>query len=1424
MSIDSPWPVFSSWARRGLALLALVSLIWTPLDALADRTINSATLNGGASVTVAPGATITAAVNVTTTGSGSNTRWRSTGWLISTTPPGSVTCVDHPNHDVNGSFNETFSITAPLVAGTYSAYFIAYNNDSCSGGASTTYTLSNGVTVTANPVPTTTSISPASKFVGAAGFTMTVNGTGFVSGSSVVRFNGANRTTTFISTTQLQATIPASDMLTAGSYNITVFNPTPGGGTSNAQVFTVSPGPPAATTNAATGVTKSVATLNGTVSANGASTTVTFEWGLTAAYGETIAATPGTVASGTSAVSATVEDVNCNTLFHYRVKATNSVGTTTGLDNTFTTTACTSPYPATACAATRYGTDLGCTANDVSLTAISLAPGGISSCVSGTPVLLDLDLTVNFSSPDRYDVGVFIANDGKLPTVLPANGGAGSCSVDVLPITPPAFGYTFPDLDGVPQGTADSCGDGNSSINGGTGSGVKRMTGVSLPCYASPSSGGKLFVPFSISWNSQKSPIGSLCTSNLYPVPGTSAKCNAPLSSVAINVVVLPVVTISDGITSINPGANTTYTAAVTNNSGGTLQDSVFKSPAVTDPLTPLTINSVVCTASGGATCPAMTSAAMITAMQGAGITIPSASLPNNGSLSFAINATLAGTANLGSNLIKTASITIGSNTSSASDSDLIVLAPYVTKSFASNSISEGAASLLTITLTNPTASPITGVAFTDTYPAGLVNTSSAGGATSCGGTVTAANDGGSVALSGGTIPASSNCTVTVNVTSATAGSYLNSTGTVSSSWGSISAASATLTVNVALFGAFNACDVAAAPNANCTNTTTSTNSRITTKIAGTAFTLDLVALKTNGTRNTSYNSTVLVELLDASNNGGALDAYNCRNTWTVITPTLTPNPAFSPSDNGLINVGPFTVPEAYRDVRVRVTNVGGSSKIGCSTDNFSIRPNTLIVSATDNTWTTIGTTRSLNNTSATGPGCSAVNTPVGCTGVIHKAGQAFTVTATAKNSASATTLNYTGTPAVTTSACAGTACTAGTFPFVLGTASTFASGVLTSNLATYAEVGAFTLTLQDSAFATVDASDTAASCAGYYVCGSTSAGRFVPDHLSITANSIVPGCGTFTYFGQDGFTTTFTLTAENSSNATTANYVGIGNAASLAKLPLTAWGAAPASTSSPGFGFAASSWAPSQPAGAAIAASATAPTATNGNTWVAGTTTVTAKHQITRPTAPAVPTTTTVSSSPVDSDGVTVSAPVSLGAPEQRFGMLRMDNSYGSELLPIRVAVRSLYCKAVGGSACTQWLTNTADSCTSFTPAIGSLGVTYRAPATVTNQLANSNFRITGTDPNTGAGSTGNWMTAANPTTLNQGIGTIILNRPCEGGPSPDCTTAVGSVDLTLDLSTNFPWLMGTWTSAGAWNESPTARLKFGSPKAPYIYLRERY
>lgn len=79
--------------------------------------------------------------------------------------------------------------------------------------------------------PQLTDMSPTSATAGSGSFVLTVNGWNFTSGSTV-RWNGVNRPTVFVSSTQLRATISATDVATAGTATVTVFNSGAGGGIS----------------------------------------------------------------------------------------------------------------------------------------------------------------------------------------------------------------------------------------------------------------------------------------------------------------------------------------------------------------------------------------------------------------------------------------------------------------------------------------------------------------------------------------------------------------------------------------------------------------------------------------------------------------------------------------------------------------------------------------------------------------------------------------------------------------------------------------------------------------------------------------------------------------------------------------------------------------------------------------------------------------------------------------------------------------------------------------------------------------------------------------------------------------------------------------------------------------------------------------
>jgi hypothetical protein len=128
----------------------------------------------------------------------------------------------------------TVTITAADIEAAGTATITAANPGSA---------VSNALTLAiSNPAPVLTSISPTSTPAGGFGVTVTVNGTGFVRASKV-RWNGADRPTAYVSGTRLSATVPAADIAAVGTASITVYNAAPGGGTSSAQTFTITPTP-----------------------------------------------------------------------------------------------------------------------------------------------------------------------------------------------------------------------------------------------------------------------------------------------------------------------------------------------------------------------------------------------------------------------------------------------------------------------------------------------------------------------------------------------------------------------------------------------------------------------------------------------------------------------------------------------------------------------------------------------------------------------------------------------------------------------------------------------------------------------------------------------------------------------------------------------------------------------------------------------------------------------------------------------------------------------------------------------------------------------------------------------------------------------------------------------------------------------------
>ncbi len=100
--------------------------------------------------------------------------------------------------------------------------------------------------------------------------------------------------------------------------------------------FTTLGGPPSASTYSAYDITSSGSSFAGYVDPNSLSTVVTFEYGTTISYGQTVTADESPLAD-VSGVTADVTGLSVATIYHYRVKAVNAEGTTYGDDITFTT-------------------------------------------------------------------------------------------------------------------------------------------------------------------------------------------------------------------------------------------------------------------------------------------------------------------------------------------------------------------------------------------------------------------------------------------------------------------------------------------------------------------------------------------------------------------------------------------------------------------------------------------------------------------------------------------------------------------------------------------------------------------------------------------------------------------------------------------------------------------------------------------------------------------------------------------------------------------------------------------------------------------------------------------------------------------------------------------------------------------------------
>lgn len=695
-----------------------------------------------------------------------------------------------------------------------------------------------------------------------------------------------------------------------------------------------------------------------------------------------------------------------------------------------------------------------------------------------------------------------------------------------------------------------------------------------------------------------------------------------------------------------------------------------------------------------------------------------------------------------------------------------------VTMSFSPATIPVGGTARLTITIQNrPPPGKPSGIAFTDLYPTNLLNAAKPNVVNSCGGTVVAVPGGNSLSLAGGKIGGKNSCTVSVTVTSTVVGTYLNSSGIVTSTKaGSTGPATAMLTVSGAEWvppDGFNAFDT--------TTPAGSVAGMIRTKVAASAFALDVIALKAGGSAvETAFTGDVALELVDAASGGACAGLPLIRALGTLT---------FGSSDQGRKRLPGINEANAWPNVRVRMRYPasGTPTVMACSSDAFAIRParfGAVMVSDADSL--TAGTRRTLANTAASG-------------GVVHRAGRPFRLETMALNASGAPTSNYAGSPVANGLTCVLPAsCVLGVFDTGSWSAS---SGRLVTTTARYGEVGALSLRLEDASFAVVDAADGSTPAERTVQSPVFTVGRFVPDHFDLTPASAPQfltfndaACSTraFTYVGQPFAYATVpqaTITAKNAAGAPTQNYAG-----ALWKL-VPAWVTQNYMTAT----------------GTLDTGLIGAPVVTASG---AGTGILEANpaDQLafvrTTPVAPfAAAITLTMGVRDESEAAVTGNGIIDTASPavftniafdagnEFRFGRLTIANAHGSELRALPVPLETQYWDG------SHFVRNIVDDCTQLTA----------------GHIALSNWRRDLAPCETSAVLSGRFVA---------GRGNLRLSAPGAGN--------TGSVDLTLQLGTtasgsacvggiptaavpaSLTWLQGAW-SGGAYTQNPTARASFG-------------
>jgi uncharacterized repeat protein (TIGR01451 family) len=368
------------------------------------------------------------------------------------------------------------------------------------------------------------------------------------------------------------------------------------------------------------------------------------------------------------------------------------------------------------------------------------------------------------------------------PAAIPPGGSStltftiGNPAGNPFPLTGIGFTDTLPSglVVATPNGLLDTCG---ATITAAAGSSTITVAGVALAAGSS--------CTISLGVTTTATAPGDYTNTTSAP---TSAEGGSGTPATAdLAVVVPPTIAKSFGDASIPVGASTSLSFTVTNPAANPVSLSgIGFTDSLPAGLVVATPDGLTGSCGGGT----------ISATGGSGtVSLSGASLAPGASCTFSVDVT--GTSpGVQDNAVTVTSLE-GGDGNTASASLTVVAPPVIAKRFGAASIPPGGSTGLTFTLANPAANPVTltGIAFTDTLPAGLVVATPNGLSATCGGTLTALAGSSAIDLSGASLAPGASCTVIVNVTGTTVGTKTNAVQATSLEGGTSTIATASISV-----------------------------------------------------------------------------------------------------------------------------------------------------------------------------------------------------------------------------------------------------------------------------------------------------------------------------------------------------------------------------------------------------------------------------------------------------------------------------------------------------------------------------------------------------------------------------------------------------------------------------------------------------